>query len=608
MSAKILSKVIWRQAIGAFVKPRRLKLSADKNGNIYCPINTCDSSSFKSVRGCRKHVSTKHGWYFYFDVKPDVAAVLPNMFLKDKEMNKTKKVCTRYMPTFSKTIPLFKQFVDWLISPGGGGKSKQQAEQISAKLLKYLRFCCSDVSAEENVPFNVVDYCLGSVDYLSRFVDMLTKEWKVGFAGSIGYMNSISHALDYRRSSGLSGVAIQIFIMSEVYLQRVKRSLAKKMRTEWKHVLSIDYLDSMNCWASLSDLQKVIPFHSDRFHEIIARCEGNTNFVSPSDLTYSTSFVVGILFLKVKATRPMTYQFLSVDMVNSIKSDSFIDQTVFKTSEQYGFDSLLFSTEALIIVKQYLKWVRPRLNPASSYLLINRNGRQLSKLTELFGKLVFDAIGKYIHPTRYCQIIETASAESLSAEEQRKLSNDQKHSSHVAKIHYQKQRSSDVAQSANQCIQRLIEIDTLKQLPSIGLNLPLPVPDFQVTESDDKTPVASNNEIEKQNNSQLQLPHKTAEFLKKPNGRRKKVPFSSEEDQYLLQGLNKYGKGRWTQILNDADYKFHAIRQIATLQRRAQLLNLMWDIFCSILQVVFLEEHKKEKFYLVLLFILHNST
>ena len=52
--------------------------------------------------------------------------------------------------------------------------------------------------------------------------------------------------------------------------------------------------------------------------------------------------------------------------------------------------------------------------------------------------LVHQAIGKYIHPTRYSQIIETASAERLSRQDQDTISEDQKHSSTVAKVFYKK--------------------------------------------------------------------------------------------------------------------------------------------------------------------------
>ena len=68
---------------------------------------------------------------------------------------------------------------------------------------------------------------------------------------------------------------------------------------------------------------------------------------------------------------------------------------------------------------------------------------------------MFDAIEKYIHPTRYRQIVETQSLNQLSSEEQRILSEDQKHSSAVAKVHYQKQRSRKVALKGHECLQKL---------------------------------------------------------------------------------------------------------------------------------------------------------
>ena len=71
------------------------------------------------------------------------------------------------------------------------------------------------------------------------------------------------------------------------------------------------------------------------------------------------------------------------------------------------------------------------------------------------GKLVFDAIGKYIHPTRYRQIIKTESCETLDTTELEWISEDQKHSSHVAKIHYRKKHSRDVALKGQQCLKKL---------------------------------------------------------------------------------------------------------------------------------------------------------
>ena len=124
----------------------------------------------------------------------------------------------------------------------------------------------------------------------------------------------------------------------------------------------------------------------------------------------------------VKASRPITYQFLTVQMVESISENGIINQTIFKTKEKYGFDSLIFSNDVLTLIKNYINFIRPRLNPCCDFVLICRNGKQISKLSNIFGRVVFLAIGKYINPTRYRQIIDTESAEKLTLHEQTCLS------------------------------------------------------------------------------------------------------------------------------------------------------------------------------------------
>ena len=92
--------------------------------------------------------------------------------------------------------------------------------------------------------------------------------------------------------------------------------------------------------------------------------------------------------------------------------------------------------------------MRLRLNPCCDYVLICRNGKQIYKLSNIFGRAVFLAIGKYKNPARYRRIIETESAEKLDLDEQTCLSEDQKHASNVAQIYYQELRSENIAMKA----------------------------------------------------------------------------------------------------------------------------------------------------------------
>ena len=104
------------------------------------------------------------------------------------------------------------------------------------------------------------------------------------------------------------------------------------------------------------------------------------------------------------------------------RNEGMVDQKIFKTAKRYGFDSVYFDECSMDMIENYIKYIRPLLTPTCEYVLVNRNCKQFQKLTELFSVLVLEAIGKYIHPTRYRQIIETQSCEILLPSEQNWIS------------------------------------------------------------------------------------------------------------------------------------------------------------------------------------------
>ena len=228
------------------------------------------------------------------------------------------------------------------------------------------------------------------------------------------------------------------------------------MRLQWFQDLDIDTLEARGHWAMMDELLQVVTFHLPRFENTVKTCKKCLKQVNPSDLTFATRFVSMCLFIRVKGSRPMSYQYLTVDIVNAAKANGgFIDQKMFKTAAKYGFDELTLTDASILVLDNYISFVRPLLNPRYDYVLVTRNGGQHSKLGDVMSKLVFDTIGKYIHPTRYRQIVETQSLNQLTSSEQKILSEGQKHSSAVAKIHYQKQRSREVTVKGHECLQKL---------------------------------------------------------------------------------------------------------------------------------------------------------
>ena len=165
-----------------------------------------------------------------------------------------------------------------------------------------------------------------------------------------------------------------------------------------------------------------------------------------SQLAFASRFLATFFFLRVKCTRPMTYQYITLNMVEEARANGgYIDQTTFKTEKQYAFDTLVLSAEVLQIIDTYVSFIRPQMKPKCDYLIVTTNGKQYSAFGTAMSILVHQAIEKYVNPTRYRQIIESESAERLSPEEMDVISKDQKHSSYVARRIYQKKLSRTVA-------------------------------------------------------------------------------------------------------------------------------------------------------------------
>ena len=99
------------------------------------------------------------------------------------------------------------------------------------------------------------------------------------------------------------------------------------MRLQWTQDLDIETLDAWGHWATMEELLEVVTFHLPRYENTAKTCKTRSGQVNPSDVTFATKVVAVYLFIKVKGTRPTTYQYLTVDMVRTAKENrGFIDQ------------------------------------------------------------------------------------------------------------------------------------------------------------------------------------------------------------------------------------------------------------------------------------------
>ena len=92
-----------------------------------------------------------------------ICILIPSLISeKHSSVSTTVKVdgrsSTQELPTFPKTLPLAVNFLNWLQSTVGGGKTKQHSGQVLSRVLKFLKAVNENAESEE-INGMAVDYC-----------------------------------------------------------------------------------------------------------------------------------------------------------------------------------------------------------------------------------------------------------------------------------------------------------------------------------------------------------------------------------------------------------------------------------------------------------------
>ena len=132
-------------------------------------------------------------------------------------------------------------------------------------------------------------------------------------------IDAISEMVDFTKLHGASEAVFQKVSVTELYLKRARKTVAKMMRLQWTQDLDIETLEARGHCATTEELLEVVKFHLPRYENTVKIYISSSAQVNPSDLTFATTFVAMYLFIKVKGSRSMTYQYLTVDMIATVK-------------------------------------------------------------------------------------------------------------------------------------------------------------------------------------------------------------------------------------------------------------------------------------------------
>ena len=130
-------------------------------------------------------------------------------------------------------------------------------------------------------------------------------------------------------------------------------------------------------------------------------------------------------------------------------------------------------------------------------------------------------------------------------------------------MHYQNQRSRDVALKALECLQELQGAKGSEVDHEVKTSFSSSSSSFA---SSTVKPSKSNNpgpEKKFSRPNQLRVQRNCHQILK----------FTAHEDQFLKKGIAKLELGQWTAILSDADYTFHEGSVADSLKKREVCLE-----------------------------------
>ena len=127
------------------------------------------------------------------------------------------------VPSMLENNAFANEFLDWMSSSAGGGRGKNHAEQIVSRILKFFAFCLEDMGSDEELENNYVDYYIGSVEHIRKFLENLETGHKITNSGQLGYIRAILELIDYRKFQGLPANILQHFSVVEIYLRRIRK-------------------------------------------------------------------------------------------------------------------------------------------------------------------------------------------------------------------------------------------------------------------------------------------------------------------------------------------------------------------------------------------------
>lgn len=99
-----------------------------------------------------------------------------------------KKVNTSNKPAFSLDDGIGFDFLKWLSTSCGGGKTEREAHQTGKRTMKFFMEVLGNNESDNRLTYEYVDCCLSSASVIITFLQTLEEQWRLSSSGSLNYV------------------------------------------------------------------------------------------------------------------------------------------------------------------------------------------------------------------------------------------------------------------------------------------------------------------------------------------------------------------------------------------------------------------------------------
>ena len=100
-----------------------------------------------------------------------------------------------------------------------------------------------------------------------------------------------------QKVNGASDGVLRKLSVTELYIRKACKTVAKMMRLQWTQDLNVKSLEARGHWASMEELLEVVSFDLPRYEQTAKTCQDHPGQVNPSDLKFARKFLGTYLFI-----------------------------------------------------------------------------------------------------------------------------------------------------------------------------------------------------------------------------------------------------------------------------------------------------------------------